>query len=152
MPIAAAEPMTDARTGDQPSGEALAQGPGAKAWLAVLATVGVGLIVVSLVPEAMSRWALLGLAAAVVPMLPTTLILSRLRGRRPAFELWQYALTASLVRMLASVAGAGVLLLLTDAPFDPFVWVFLIVAGVALASEKLIILSTSRVAVCPANA
>ncbi len=143
---------SDAQTGGQPKGEALAQGPGARAWLAPLAAVGVGLIAVAITPEAATHWSLLALAVAVVPMLPTTVLLSMLRGRRPAFELWQLSLTASMVRSLASVAGAGAVLMLTDAPVNPFVWVFLIVAGVALAAEKLIILSTSRVAVCSANA
>ena len=147
MSIAAAEPMTDA----QGQGKALAQGPGVQAWLAPLAAVGIGLIAVALTPEATMRWSLLALAVTVVPMLPTTAVLSMVKGRRPVFELWQYALTASMVRTLASVAGAGAVLMLTDAPVNPFVWVFLLVAGVALAAEKLVILTTSHVAVCPPN-
>lgn len=130
-----------------PAHEAQAYGPGLYAWLAPLAAVGVGLLAVTLSPPEYVRWALIGLAAAALPMLPTSMVLSLIRGPRPVFFIWQTAVAASLMRMLASAIAAGVVVFMTDAPLLPFAIVFLLVAGVGLASEKLIVLGTARVAV-----
>jgi hypothetical protein len=124
--------------------EARAFGPGMLIWLAPLASVGVGLLAVTLTPADMVRWSLLGLAAAALPMLPTCVALSMIRGSRPAFVIWQTAVAASLLRVLTSAVAVGAVLLLADAPIKPFVWVFLLVAGVGLAAEKLIVLGTAR--------
>ncbi len=130
----------------------MATGPGIMAWLAVLAAVGVGLLAVALTPDAKTQWSLLAVAVAVVPMIPTTMLLSLQRGPKPVFDLWQVAITASMVRSLTSVSAAGAVLWLTEAPMNPFIWVFLLVAGVALVSEKLIVLGTSHVVMSPSQA
>lgn len=131
--------------------QTLAYGPGALAWLAPLAAIGVGLLVVTLSSPEDTRWALMGLAAAAIPMLPTSMMLSLIRGPRRAFDLWQAAVAASLMRILVSIGAAAAVLLMTDTPVLPFAWVFLLVAGVGLVSEKLIVLATSRVAVDPGD-
>lgn len=139
--------LTNQTSDSQPSPDSLearAFGPGMLIWLAPLASVGVGLLAVTLTPADQVRWSLLGLAAAALPMLPTCVALCLIRGSRPAFVIWQTAVAASLLRLMTSAMAAGAVLWLADAPVKPFVWVFLLVAGVGLAAEKLIVLGTAR--------
>lgn len=133
--------------GPSRSPEALGQGPGAFAWLAPVLTLAAGLFALAFTSAADLQWVLIAAALVLVPMLPTTAVLSLLRRPRPAFELYQFALAASMTRSFTSLGGLAAVVLMTDAPTQPLVWVFLLLAGVALVSEKLIVVRAARIAV-----